>query len=83
MLACNAKQKNNPSATSESAKPVDAAHLITMDGIGDIKEGISQTDLEAMLKRKIHLQILLILYLAPGWIMQPCLIKTIRFTLHS
>ena len=40
MLACNAKQKNNPSATSESAKSVDAAHLITMDGIGDIKEGI-------------------------------------------
>lgn len=55
MLACNAKQKNNPSATSESAKSVDAAHLITMDGIGDIKEGISQTDLEAILKRKIPL----------------------------
>ena len=53
LIACNAKQKNDHS--SKTSDPVDATHLVTMEGIGDIKEGISQSELEKILQRKIPL----------------------------
>lgn len=50
MLACNSKPKN-----AQQISSVDSTYLASMDGIGNIKTGMSQSELEALLQTKIPL----------------------------
>lgn len=55
LSGCKEKDKNSTAGTKEN-KPGDPAYLLTKDGIGDIKIGMTRTDLEKMLKQSIQMK---------------------------
>lgn len=50
LVACNGKPKN-----TQQISAVDSTYLVSMEGIGSIKTGMSQSELEALLQTKIPL----------------------------
>lgn len=55
LVSCGSKDQSNSSGSSGKI-PADAAHTISKDGIGDIKIGMSQEELEKTLNQKLAMR---------------------------
>lgn len=55
IASCNQKNKQN-SSKKTGDKPADPAYVITKDGIGELKLGMTQEDLEKLLNQKLGMK---------------------------